>query len=566
VQEAKAARFRGIVARLIQKLSDILRADFDRSDAGRSAKSLRASIGDSHAALFDFDAMSRLLTKAAPETTLPESRRARIRSLVSLLESQRFYAGTNASDDRAAYTFFYQSCADALAAYHERLVPLTALARAIAVAELEIAGEFREGKHAAFFDSYGTDGLDPADQVLFPDYLVCINARQLDAEETSTLDEILSAGLPMKVLVKTDDILDESLLGGGHLGFGLRSRRLAHTAIGLNDVYVLQSASSNLLRFRTQLHAGVNYPGPALFSIFSGATDTTGDLPPYLCAAAAMDSRVFPAFTYDPSAGPDWASRFDLQSNPDVDLDWPVRSFVYEDETHQRVAQDLAFTPVDFVACDRRYARHFARVPRTGWVAKMIPAAQCLAHDETGSPDEVPSLMMVGRDDTLHKVIVDDKLMREARRCRAMWHSLQELGGIHNSHAERLLAQERKSRDERAQVATAVEITPPVATAAAAAPAASIEGSEIDAEKPSEDAYIETPRCTTCNECTGINNKMFAYNDNKQAYILDITAGTYAQLVEAAESCQVSIIHPGKPRDPNEPNLPELMRRAETFQ
>ncbi|NDP41596.1 MAG: ferredoxin, partial [Aromatoleum sp.] len=86
-----------------------------------------------------------------------------------------------------------------------------------------------------------------------------------------------------------------------------------------------------------------------------------------------------------------------------------------------------------------------------------------------------------------------------------------------------------------------------------------------DTDKPSDEAHIETPRCTTCNECTGINDKMFAYNENKQAYVADIAAGTYAQLVEAAESCQVSIIHPGKPRDPNEPNLPELIRRAEPF-
>ena len=40
---------------------------------------------------------------------------------------------------------------------------------------------------------------------------------------------------------------------------------------------------------------------------------------------------------------------------------------------------------------------------------------------------------------------------------------------------------------------------------------------------------------------------MFLYNENKQAYIGDLKAGTYRQLVEAAESCQVSIIHPGKP-------------------
>jgi ferredoxin len=33
--------------------------------------------------------------------------------------------------------------------------------------------------------------------------------------------------------------------------------------------------------------------------------------------------------------------------------------------------------------------------------------------------------------------------------------------------------------------------------------------------------YIETERCTTCNECTNLNGKMFAYNENKQAYIKD---------------------------------------------
>jgi hypothetical protein len=59
---------------------------------------------------------------------------------------------------------------------------------------------------------------------------------------------------------------------------------------------------------------------------------------------------------------------------------------------------------------------------------------------------------------------------------------------------------------------------------------------------------------------------MFVYNDNKQAYIKDANAGTFRQLVEAAETCQVAIIHPGKPRNPNEPGLDELIKRAEPFQ
>src|SRR5665647_1740871 len=96
--------------------------------------------------------------------------------------------------------------------------------------------------------------------------------------------------------------------------------------------------------------------------------------------------------------------------------------------------------------------------------------------------------------------------------------------------------------------------------------AASAPPLEQEPERSPDEAYIETPRCSTCNECTTLNNKMFAYNANQQAYIADINAGTYAQLVEAAENCQVSIIHPGKPRNPNEPGLEELLKRAELFQ
>jgi ferredoxin len=84
-------------------------------------------------------------------------------------------------------------------------------------------------------------------------------------------------------------------------------------------------------------------------------------------------------------------------------------------------------------------------------------------------------------------------------------------------------------------------------------------------ERPSDEPYIETSRCTSCDECTQISNKMFAYDANKQASIVDPDAGTYRQLVEAAESCQVCIIHPGKPRNPNEPGLDDLIKRAEPF-
>lgn len=179
--------------------------------------------------------------------------------------------------------------------------------------------------------------------------------------------------------------------------------------------------------------------------------------------------------------------------------------------------------------------------------------------------ERVPSLMLVDSRDVLHHVVVDEKLIREARRCLSMWHSLQELGGIHNSYAERALAEAPVQVIVHEAPAVAAIDTVVVSESVIPAAAEVLEPAEAEPERSPDEAYIETGRCSTCNECTLINNTMFAYNENQQAYIADLKAGTYAQLVEAAESCQVSVIHPGKPWNTNEPGLDDLLKRAESF-
>ncbi len=103
---------------------------------------------------------------------------------------------------------------------------------------------------------------------------------------------------------------------------------------------------------------------------------------------------------------------------------------------------------------------------------------------------------------------------------------------------------------------------PTAATAAAPAEAPVVEEEE---EGLAIEPYIETARCTTCNECTNLNKKMFAYNDKKQAYIKDPKAGTFRELVTAAERCPVRIIHPGTPLNPKEKDLEKWIKRAEPF-
>ena len=560
-RNARARQFRSEVGRLTLMLSDILRAAFSHSQAGRQPASLQAALGGPHHDAFDFDALSRIVGKGAPRDELPPARRMRLEHTLAVLQSQRFFATHEDVAPDEAYTFEFDNCAAAAQAWRERVDEVAILVKAISIAELEVQGRYVEAEHDQVFDAFDASALGADDLARFPDYLVCIPPERNDAPENASLMDMLSSGFPVKVLVQTGDLLEDTSIGSGHFAFGVRSARLATAAMGLGGMFVLQSTSSNLPALREEIARGLACRGPALFSIYAG--DPSGAaLPPYLGAAAAMQSRAFPAFTYDAAAGANWATRFSLQNNPQPEDDWPVETLTWCDDTQQRIEQACAFTFADFVFCDPRHAAHFALVPRANWNDAMLPVSEWLGLDEGAAAQHAPYLLAVDADDALQRVLVDAKVVQATRRCLLLWHRLQEHGGVHDSHAERLLEREKAAWASTQQALASAAGPAPAATSAAAAPP------EAEAAAPArsrDEAYIETARCPSCNECNLINDRMFAYDERKQAYIKDLSAGTYRQLVEAAESCQVAIIHPGKPRDPNEPGLDELLLRAEPF-
>ncbi|MFI5201329.1 MAG: hypothetical protein ACHQNE_02970 [Candidatus Kapaibacterium sp.] len=646
VQASKARAFHNKAGRLLVKLHGILGAEAAGSDRGRSPERLRANLaaqeGTSFATTFDFEAMSRILIQAKPGLALSDARRRRIQSLIEIIERQRFFPplageappapGRIVGDALQAHGFVYYRCADALQAYKECRREAIELLKALAIAELEVSGEYRETGnlvddqssavddlsslvdeessaaddrssangtpgHDKIFEEFGAGGLDAGLLAMLPEYLVAKHSSELSAEETLAINEALSTGLPIRILVQTDDLLEPAgiaraaasptMLGmpERHLALASRSRQMLDTAIGLTDVFVLQSSASELFRLRDALLRGMSYNGPAFFSIFSGSTGHNGDVPAYLVAAAAVESRAFPTIVYDPSAGSDWATRLQLDHNPDAENPWPIHTFEYENEAHETRSEQLAFTLADFMAMDDRFREHFAIVSKSASAENealtLVP--ESLAHqaraivkskeaspvprDRGMLPTTVPYIALVDANGTLQRAIVNRRALEETRRSQSLWRSLQELGGIHNSHAERLVEQLKAQLAATPSIAhDAPAVQPIAAQVAVATDAASVEVtvSEV-AESHGNEPYIETPRCTTCNECTQVNNKMFAYNGEKQAYIADATAGTFRQLVEAAEGCQVSIIHPGKPRNPKEPGLDELMVRAAQF-
>jgi ferredoxin len=565
VQQYKARLARARIDRLAVRLDDILRADAARSPEAHTPPRLQATFGEAHRNLFDFAAMSRLLRHVGPHAGLPSSRRLRIVAVLEVLRSQRFYPGPDGAPDPAEYVF--DNTGAALDAFLARWPAMVQLHKALLVAELEADGQYVESLHDPIFAAIDETSLTALDLQFFPDFLVCTNSA---SGSNVALLEALSTGVPLKVVVQVGDLLEQSAAGLGRFAFGLREAQLAQAAMSLEGVFVLQTAVSNLLQLRDDVLRGLRHAGPSLFAIYAPPAAAGDTVPAYLAAAAAMQSRAFPAYVHDPGAGADLAARFSLTNNPQVGEDWPVESLQYADPDLQSATERVDFTFADFALCDHRYQAHFSVVPRADWDAAQVPAATWLANPPGDVSTSVPYVLAVDDAGMLCRVVVDDTLMRAALRCRESWRRLQELAGIHDSRVARAIAREREAWAlERAALSAGTVAALVGAADEVAASGAPARAEDVQATPPSErdpdEPYVETLRCSSCNECTLAFPKVFAYNDDKQAFIRDLTGSTYRQLVEAAESCQVSVIHPGKPRDANEPGLEELVERARPF-
>ena len=137
---------------------------------------------------------------------------------------------------------------------------------------------------------------------------------------------------------------------------------------------------------------------------------------------------------------------------------------------------------------------------------------------------------------------------------RDFWQQLKDLSGVGHSKVDETAIANRV-RQELIQQLSAGLTGGGAAVSVVAESAADFEA-----------AYIDTPECTACDECININPKIFAYDGSKKAVIINAKAGSFLDVVKAAEKCTAGIIHPGTPWNMNEANLDKLTLRAAKFQ
>lgn len=561
---------------------------------------------------------------------MPKERRARIAQVLEMLQEFRPLLGngfpeegnTGAGNEKASAHWQIRitepgQLAQQVGTYLGWMHTLLGFFRAVHIARLEVENRYQPEKHDDIFHNFSWEMLSPEERKAIPPLGIVVPAIRLTESDRETLRQLLHQSLPVKIVVFIEDIIRSGAVGeeGHHLVDW--AAFLAYQSLGNPHAFVSQVSVANVSALVEGLQKGISSPGPALMSIFVGNTNNAPAVPTYLLAAAAQESRIFPAFQWNPNTGSQWVDRFSINANPQPEKDWPENEIQYHNLGGEEVQVSIPFTVVDYLSLDSRFQHHFLVLTPQDRHPDIIPLWEYWQLPQESRMEKLPYIILADDSGQLHRALVSKDLILLAEAVLDMWHTLQEVGGIHSSYAQRLLeAEKQKLEEEKQQEISAIreeyeekwsqsvgqlteEIVSRIAAGLlgqaampAAAPAVSAPTTpsppvppteaptaEQPAEAPAEEAaaeeeeeaisfdepYIETPRCTSCGECININGQMFAYNENKQAYIKDPDAGTFRELVMAAEKCPVHIIHPGKPRNPNEEGLDELLEKAKAF-
>jgi pyruvate-ferredoxin/flavodoxin oxidoreductase len=316
-------------------------------------------------------------------------------------------------------------------------------------------------------------------------------------------------------------------------------------------------------------------------------------------AKLALETRAYPVMSYDPAEGETLSGRLSLDGNPSIQDIWPEYELKYRDADGNEATMEMPLTIADWAATEARFKKHFSPVPedtngdlspfheylalkpeeregltpfiyvhqegdRLGRLAASEEIVQ-LAEDRLEVWFQLKQMAGLEAADGVRDLVegeLEEEFDRKTEALRAEYEAkIADLrtryprviarrmaeGLIRAGNGQRTVADlldqvqsdpglaplrlEAGEADFSAAPAPSAAAAVAPAPAATAAPAAQVEEEEGLALEP----WIEAARCTTCDECTNMNKRMFAYDKKKQAYIKDPRAGTFKELVLAAE-------------------------------
>ena len=345
-------------------------------------------------------------------------------------------------------------------------------------------------------------------------------------------------------------------------------------------------------------------------------------------AKLALESRAVPNIVYNPEDGTTFSERMDLEGNPSPLDTWTTYELNYLDDEEAEQKMTLPVTTADWALGEARFRRHYKpvkdeddlvlfheyleldkddRADATAFIytvdakrhlSKVIVSEEIaqLADERLGHWAQLKEMAGLDVSENMRDAVsetleeeVDARIAAVTAEYEAKIAKLTTqyplliarrlAEGLLKGSAEKTVAELLEKAEywdgpavqapadfsipsPSAQAAPAAASAPAAATATAVAAAPVVEDDDDDFGNV---VYIDTLRCTSCDDCLKLNPKVFIYNDDQQAEIGDAKAGTFKQIVMAAEACPAECIHPGDPLNPKEKGLDKLIKRAEPF-
>jgi pyruvate-ferredoxin/flavodoxin oxidoreductase len=524
-----------------------------------------------------------------------------------------------------ANNLFQDAPSLAMGIFEGHMVKMADGFKAIRMAELEIAGKYDKQENDHFFKYFDWHQFSEEEYLLCPPVVTVGGDGAMYDIGFQNLSRSIMSGMPLKILILdtqvysntggqactsgfTGQISDMAPYGKEWKGKTERRKEMSLISMAHRTTYTLQSSIAHPNHLIEGYIDGLNYRGPAIFNIYAVCQPEHGvaDDAATMQSKLAVEARAYPLMTYDPREDDTWEKSMSLKGNPDLENDWTTYELKFVDEYGIEDTMTVPLTFADWAMTEGRFQKHFKFVAPSKWTDDMIPLHEFIDLDHDEMAENTAYVHAVHPEsNTLVRVAIDPEIVHATIERRNFWRTLKGLAGLDKIviDVDAIAAQAKaemasgiasnlmnmvsgKSADggaaadvnalaaalAAAPAANAPQVpVPAVATPAGKAAPAAAANPAAKAEQPAaagghEAVWIETPDCTTCDECVDINPKIFKYNDDKKAIIVDPTAGTFEDIVKAAEKCTAVIIHPGTPWNPDEKNLEKLIKRAEKFQ
>ncbi len=462
--------------------------------------------------------------------------------------------------------------------------------RTIRKAELELEGKYDPYEHDDYFRYFNWLQFTDDEWHLCPPVVALGGDGSMYDIGFQNLSRMMASGKPIKVIVVDTQVYSNT--GGqactsGFIGqvsdmaqYGkvIQGKSEPRKEIGLiamahRNTYVLQGTLANTTHMIEGFIDGLLTKRPALFNLYTTCQPEHGvgdDLGVHQ-AKLAVESRAYPIFKYNPDNGVKAEDNFDLDGNPAMNDLWPTYPLKYVENGVEK-SMEVSMTFADFAITEARFRKHFKKAPRDTWNDNMVPLVDFLEMDQDDREGKFPFIWVVDRQQRLGRAMVAAKIVESCEERRDFWIMLRSIAGIDPTKED--------PKDIETKVRTEVvgKIAQGLMKMASGSSDFGDLGLNLGANGNSSAAaqtatatanyqapWIETEECTSCDECTKLNSKIFAYNGDKKAFIQDPQGGKYSDIVKAAEKCTAQVIHPGLPADMSEKDVDKWIERAKKY-